>query len=244
MDSDSAEKPRRFRFKQFEVGDDRCSMKVGTDAVLLGAWAKPGNRTCMLDIGTGSGVIALMLAQHSSPEAKIDALEILESDVEQAKENVSRSPWPRKISVISGAVQEFDPGKQYDLIISNPPYFVNSLRPPAVKRAVARHTGSLSFEDLLSAVARLMLPNGVFLTILPTEEGNRFESLAGTFGLHVSRKLAFYSKAHRPQERWLLEFRTGPVKEVEVSQLILYGQGNEWSAAYRSLTADFYSRPA
>src|SRR6266850_1577807 len=145
-----------FTFKQFIVHHDRCAMKVGTDAVLLGAWAGAAGAKTILDIGTGSGIIALMLAQRTPSYARIDAVEIEQSDFLQASENAQNSPWPEKIIVHHTSIQEYQTDSQYDLIICNPPYFINSLLPPSPFRKQARHAALLPNRDLLTAVKRLL----------------------------------------------------------------------------------------
>src|SRR6187551_2766436 len=146
-------------------------MKVGTDAVLLGAWTNVNDVNRILDIGAGSGVIALMLAQRSGNLVHIDAVEIEKEDAMQARENIQRSPWPECISVHEIPIQKFSPEIKYDLIVSNPPYFNNSFQPPDKKRLHTRHTISLDFTELLSSVARLLQPGGRFNVILPFTEG-------------------------------------------------------------------------
>jgi len=136
-----------FQFKKFVIHHDRCALRVGTDAVLLGSWVDVNKAKVILDVGTGSGVIALMLAQRTEDDVQIDAIEIEKEDVSQAKENVLPSPWPKKVSIFEKSFQEFVPPLKYDLIVSNPPYFINSLLPPTVHRARTRHTEHLTFEE-------------------------------------------------------------------------------------------------
>jgi len=231
-----------FRFKQFTVHHDRCTMKVGTDAVLLGAWASIGQQTSILDIGTGTGVIAIMLAQRTVATARIDAVEVEGEDAAQARENVSQSPWPDKVEVFQVPIQQFLPGKLYNVIVSNPPYFVNSQPPPDQRRVHARHTVLLDFDTLIDSVVRLLSPSGIFSTILPYTEGLDFiRRAAGR--LHCTRRCSFRSRAEKPVERLLLEFSRQP-NPTEESELILYSDSNkqEWSDAYKALTQAFYLR--
>jgi len=148
-----------FRFKQFAVRQDRCPMKVGTDGVLLGAWAevRPGDRR-MLDVGTGTGLIALMLAQRSA--AWITAVDIDVECATQAAENFAASPWADRLDAVSVAVQRYDPVEKFDLIVSNPPYYVDSLLSPDEGRNTARHAAGLPFGELAAAVVRLLSPGG------------------------------------------------------------------------------------
>ncbi|MEE0972800.1 MAG: methyltransferase, partial [Paludibacteraceae bacterium] len=154
-----------FRFKQFTVYQDRCAMKVGTDGVLLGVLADVSKATRILDIGTGTGLIALMLAQRQK-DAHVDAIEIDEQAAQQAQENIAQSPFCY-IHVHTTALQAYNSTQPYDLIVSNPPYFVDSLKAPNAARNLARHTDSLSFADLLQGAERLLHNDGCFWVILP-----------------------------------------------------------------------------
>jgi tRNA1Val (adenine37-N6)-methyltransferase len=229
-----------FHFKQFSVAHDRCIHKVGTDGVLLGAWVNVENCTRILDIGTGSGVIALMLAQRTSDNTTIDAIEIEKEDAVQATENVASAPWHKRVTVHHQPVQRFFPAHRYDLIVSNPPYFINSYEPSDERRAQARHTVSLSFEELLATVKRLLEPHGRFAVVLPYQEGLQFIAQAESSSLYCMRKCGFRARKHKAIERWLLEFsfhRTFP----EESEMILYeGKSEDWTEGYKMLTKEFY----
>ncbi|MEO5603406.1 MAG: methyltransferase [Cyclobacteriaceae bacterium] len=233
-----ASKP--FHFKQFTVGQNSATHKVGTDGVLLGAWVQvAGEINNILDIGTGSGLITLMLAQRTAPATRIEGIEIAEQDVLQARENVQHSPWPQKIIIHHIAVQKFFPQKKYDLIVSNPPYFINSWLPPEKKRSQARHTQSLSFESLLASTARLLASQGRLAVILPFVEGSGFIDLADKFQLFLNRKTSFRSRSHKPVERLLLEFSFSQTT-IKESDLVLYSEGETWSEAHHELTREFY----
>jgi len=228
-----------FSFKQFTLQHDRCTMKVGTDAVLLGAWANVSGVRRILDIGTGSGVIALMLAQRTPEDVRIDAVETSESDACQAAENVIQSPWPNKIKVINLAVQEYSPAEKFDLVISNPPFFHRSQEPPDKRRHRARHTAALDHESLLASACRLLSDEGKLNLILPNVEGNSFILHALDHNLFCTRKHSFRTRAEKPIERWLLEFsrRHGA---TETGEVLHYDQGSGWSDQYVALTKDFY----
>jgi len=228
-----------FRFKQFTIHDDQCQMKVGTDGVLLGAWVDTINANTILDIGAGSGLISLMLAQRTPSRTLIDAVEPSAPDAEQARSNAARSPWHHRVKIHQRAVQDFYPSGTYDLIISNPPFFSSSLLPPSGQRAQARHTVGLTHEDLLKSVSRLLAKDGRFAVILPATEGDHFRQTAQTLGLAVMRSLAFYTRPGKKQERWLFEL-SGTRRDVQEETMILYDQGTQWSAEYRTLTRDFY----
>ena len=167
-----------FYFKQFSVKDDRSTMKIGTDAVLLGIAADITNVRNILEIGTGCGIIALILAQRS--EAEIDALEIDEESVIQAKENVSASPWKDRISVIHSSLQDFIPEdhKKYDLIISNPPFFSGTYKSHQSKRNISRHNDRLTFDELLDCSDALLADPGSLWVILPVKESLQFIDIA------------------------------------------------------------------
>ena len=159
-----------FRFKQFTIHQDACAMKVGTDGVLLGVLADVTAATHLLDIGTGTGLVALMLAQRN-PSMSIDAIEIDSKAAKQAAENVAQSPWPQ-IRVHCAALQTYTANQPYNLIVSNPPYFVNSLKAPKAARTTARHTDSLSFNELVEGVDRLLSPAGHWVQEWPDRFGD------------------------------------------------------------------------
>lgn len=233
------ERKTHFRFKKFTVAHARSTMKVGTDAVLLGAWVHVGNAQQMLDIGTGSGTIALMVAQRSVDTANIDAVEIEETDALQAEENFTSSPWRSRIHLHHVAIQQFRPYKYYDVIISNPPYFNNSQKPPDTKRHQARHTITLPYDELIAATLRLLNTDGSFNVILPFTEGLHFIDMAKQQGLFCSRQFSFRTKAQKPIERWLLEFRKTEIT-LETGEIVLYKDNEKWSDEYVNLTSDFY----
>lgn len=229
-----------FHFKQFSVAHDRCTMKVGTDGVLLGAWAVVENAKTILDIGTGSGVIALMLAQRTPPDALIHAVELEQNDAQQAHENVVHSPWPDKVKIFPAAIQQFAGEARYDLIVSNPPYFINSQEPPDKRRLQTRHTVMLSFTELLGAATRLLKPAGSFQVILPYTEGLQFIELASQHGLYCTRQWSFRTRQAKPVERWLLAFARIPVAPIDTGEILLYSYDTVWDDSYTNLTRDFY----
>jgi tRNA1Val (adenine37-N6)-methyltransferase len=229
-----------FRFKQFTIHQDRCAMKVGTDGVLLGAWVNLENVSTILDIGTGSGLIALMLAQRTEM-TRVDAIEIENEAVAQALENVSISPWKSRISIVHTSLQEFvNAGRKYDLVVSNPPYFSNSLRAAEMKRTIARHDQKLSYSELLEGIHRLLLPEGRFGVILPAAALNSVTTLAENAGLFPHRITSVKPVPEKMANRILAEFSYSK-KEPLISEIMIeeYGRHN-YSEEYIALTKDFY----
>ena len=168
-----------------------------------------------------------------------DAVEIEEADALQAEENFKASPWSTKINLHHGPIQNFSAERKYDLIVSNPPYFNNSQRPPDVRRHKARHTVTLSYEELLEATLRLLKDEGKFNVVLPFAEGLQFIDLAKKFQLFCSRKFSFRTRSEKPIERWLFEF--SPRQNIaETGEILLYKKDEEWSDEYVRLTREFY----
>lgn len=230
-----------FHFKQFSIAQDRCSMKVGTDGVLLGAWADVSGTSAILDIGTGTGLIAIMLAQRTE-NALIDAVEINESACRQAIENMSVSPWANRLKAIPEAIQQFakNTSKQYDLIVSNPPFFSGGTFSDVEDRNIVRHTVKLPNGDLLAAVRSLLTENGKFCVILPTLEGLRFQERAQNYRLFCTKTLEIKPKHDKTVERVLLQFEKKP-QTLEKSELVIqFEERNDWTEDYIALTGDFY----
>lgn len=214
-------------------------MKVGTDAVLLGAWVNVKGAKRILDVGTGCGIIALMLAQRTEEDVTIEGIEIEAQSAIQAQENLEETLWCHRVLFHNCSLQHFRSSFKYDLIVSNPPYFNNSQLPPKTHRAKARHTLSLSYQELIYHSIRLLKKDGKLAVVLPYEEGNDFVNLASLSGLICIRQLAFYSRDGKPQERWLFEFSFNPFP-LKKEKLILHGDGESWSSQYKQLTKEFY----
>lgn len=234
-------KQEPFRFKQFTIEQDRCSMKVGTDGVLLGAWAKVEGAEKILDIGTGSGLIAIMLAQRN-PSAQIHGVEIDEPSYEQAGINMKNSPWSDRLESYHTSIQDFAAATDihYDLIVSNPPFFTGGNLSYNQDRNSVRHTVKLSHQDLLSAVRKLLRKGGRFALILPYLEGLRFCELAATYQLYCTNMTEVLPRANRPVERLLLEFSKTKDNPL-VEQLVLQeNEDQERTSAYEALTRPFY----
>lgn len=192
-----------FRFKRFTIRQQRSAMKVGTDGVLLGAWAgvRPTDRR-ILDIGTGTGLIAVMLAQRTEG-AVITGVDI--DDVTEARENGEASPWGDRLHFVQQPIQQFRSTERFDLIVSNPPFYVDALVCPDLGRTTARHTVHLSYGELLDAVVRLLSPGGRFAVVLPTPEDERFRRLAARY-LRLDRLTTVRTTPRRPVKRVLMEF--------------------------------------
>ena len=229
-----------FTFKQFHIDHSRCAMKVGTDGTLLGAWATLPTDGSILDIGTGTGLIAIMAAQRSFG-SKITAIDIDEDCVSQARENVSASPWPDHIEVIHSALQDFSPAQKFDCIISNPPYFIDSQLSPDAARSTARHTATLPFEELVSGVKRLLANDGHFSLILPPPEMERFRS-AARGELFAVRECQVWSTPTSGVRRIMAELKTSPPAELPITEKIIIEENgrHQYSDEYRLLTRDFY----
>lgn len=215
-------------------------MKVGTDGVLIGAWCKVGSAKRILDIGTGSGVIALMLAQRSAADARVDAVEVSEPDARQAALNFQQSPWPQKVRAVRCDIQIFKPDILYDLIVTNPPFFSKSLISPDTRRTETRHDSLLTQADLLGVLRRLLHPRGTFNLILPPVEAQHFLASAQSAGFALTHRTRLLTRPKKPAERILMSFTIKPSGTVAEDTLILYDSGETKSEAYRRLTDDFY----
>ncbi|ABK36818.1 tRNA1(Val) (adenine(37)-N6)-methyltransferase [Aeromonas hydrophila] len=227
-----------FTFKQFHVDHDRCAMKVGTDGILLGAWAPVTNARRVLDIGSGSGLIALMLAQRSPADCRIDAVELDSNAARQARENAAASPWHERVTVIESAIQTYQ-ATPYDLIVSNPPYFVagQSFRDPA--RALARHTGGLDSRDLLAACDRLLAPNGEVALVVPTAMADEILCISADYDLHAVCYTAVITRAGKEANRVLLRLGRG-LNKCEQGEIVIHSADGTYSDRYIQLTSPFY----
>ena len=230
-----------FTFKQFHIDHSRCAMKVGTDGTLIGAWfSTPCANANILDVGTGTGLIAIMAAQRFST-AQIIGIDIDSDWISQAEENVAASPWSDRIEVVNKPLQEFNSSEGFDAIVSNPPYFVDSLLSPDEKRTTARHTNTLSFSDLSSNVVRLLKPCGTFSLILPPPEAEKFLS-AARGRLFLTRQCDVWSTPSSGIKRVMMELQTTPPQALpKFEKLIIEDKGPMgYSDDYRLLTRDFY----
>ena len=230
-----------FKFKQFTIEQGQSAMKVGTDGVLLGAWVKIEDKKQILDVGSGTGLIALMLAQRSS-NAQIDAVEIDKLASEQAKSNFENSKWNNRLEIFNLSLQDFakHSSTKYDYIISNPPYFEHSYAAKTVQRQTARETVSLSFQELIASVQKLLKKEGRFAVILPYTAINDFIILATKVDLYLNYRTNIYPTLESKIKRVLLQF-SFKNKEVEEDSLVIEPTTrHEYSEEYKELTKDFY----
>ena len=243
-----------FTFKQFEIQQDRCAMKVGTDGVLLGAWAEGGQR--ILDIGSGTGLISLMMAQRF-PEAQVWGIDIDPDACMQARENVAASPFADRVGISCCALQNLSEehlvreseelmemkegeGNLFDAIVSNPPFFVNGLKNPDSKRAMARHSDSLPFPVLMKGVRRWLSDEGVFSAIVPADVLESFVSEAYCSGLSLVRQCGVKTVERKQPKRYLVAFskrRAGMMDKCTEIMTDSEGNRSEW---YAKITEEFY----
>jgi tRNA1Val (adenine37-N6)-methyltransferase len=257
-----------FRFKRFEIRQDLCAMKVGTDGVLLGAWTGVDNPKKILDVGTGTGLIAIMLAQRTEdhPETLIHAVEIDTNASRQAKENAEGSPWADRISIFNCDFNLFEldnlhtfkvkaespdivrsnsqnkvsnANLKFDIIVSNPPFFRNSLNAPDKNRNQARHDDSLTWEQLISKSASLLSDKGHFSIIIPAEQENIFTEICWEKGLLLTRRCEIITKPGAKPKRVMLEFSFYR-SETEHTRLEIQSSDNIKSKAFNDLTSGFY----
>ena len=232
-----------FQFQRFTIHQDQCAMKVGTDGVLLGAWAQGGER--VLDIGTGTGVIALMMAQRYA-EAHVVAVDIDEAAVRQARQNADASPFGDRVEVVLSSIQDyatscslsFGEGRcevpaHFDSIVCNPPFFVDSLKAPDQQRSLARHADTLPFAELMRAAYRLLSDDGELSVVIPFDYRRRLDDEAFLCGFFPSRVCAVRTKSTKPVRRYLLAYRKRPCP-------CLHDELTIGDARYQQLTRDFY----
>ncbi len=231
-----------FQFKKFEVEDANCAMKVGTDAVLLGATTDLSRApNTILDIGTGSGIIALIIAQRSSA-TQIDAIEIDETAFEQAVFNFENSPWSDRLYCFHAALNELveDPDLPYDLIVCNPPFFSEDYLSTDPKRNMARFSKALPPQELLQSVAVLLAPNGVFSVIIPYSEQESLIDLARLVNLFPYKITHLKGNPNSPIKRSLLHFSTQKPPQIELDLLVIETERHQYTQKYIELTKDFY----
>lgn len=225
-----------FTFKRFTVNHAKCAMKVGTDGVLLGAWARGGRR--ILDVGTGSGLVALMMAQRFEA-AEVTAIDIESGACLQARENVAVSPFVGRISVVETALQSFQ-GGGYDAIVCNPPFYAGTLASKTAARTMARSAETLPFADLFRHAARLLAEGGVFSVVIPAAFRREFDAEAAFAGLHPLRACNVKTVPHKAASRCLLAYGKRPADAVEEAEECLNNADMTRSEWYSRLTGEFY----
>jgi len=214
-----------FKFKQFDVDQSGCAMKINTDGVLLGALADAGHPQTILDIGTGTGVIALMLAQRFT-NAKIDAVEIDQSAAETGGRNFQNSSFADRLAIYPTGFEEFFnryPDRKYDLIVSNPPFYINSLKSPEAKRELAKHADKLFFEELLSSTSTHLQESGILCMILPVDTAEMVGPLAANYKLNLQKKIFIQSFSESKPHRVVVTFGRQET-----------GTNDEWFVIYKS----------
>ena len=232
----------KFQFKQFSLEQDQCAMKIGTDGVLLGAWAPvEQNPFSVLDIGTGTGIIALMLAQRSNA-TQIDALEIEENAYEQATDNFENSPWNDRLFCFHAGLDEFmeEPEDEYDLIVSNPPFYAEDYKTKDEQRDLARFQDALPFEDLVEAADLLLSENGILAVIIPYIEEERFLKLANEFELYPTKITRVKGTPSSEIKRSLLALSRNKIDVPTIDELVIEIGRHEFTPEYIRLTKDFY----
>jgi tRNA1Val (adenine37-N6)-methyltransferase len=228
-----------FQFKQFHLTQEKSALKAGTDGVLLGAWCRVNNTMSILDVGTGTGLIALMVAQRS--EAQVHAVEINESSSSDAIQNFEKSPWTDRLKLFTSDFNDFSNEHlgQYDLVVCNPPFFNNSLRSANAASSMAKHDVTLTFLQLIRGAKKVLKDRGRLAVIIPTAAFDDFRETARLEGFYLGRKTAVIPKTNRPAKRMLLEFSTTACYPESDELVILIG-GNQYSEDYVALTRDFY----
>lgn len=231
-----------FNFKQFTINQDKAAMKVGTDGVLLGAWIDVEKKHKILDVGTGTGLIALMCAQRNC-NASILGIDVDESAYIQAKENVELSPWKERIEIKHVSFQNFchNNKEKFDLIVSNPPFFRNSQKTPQKSRTVARHADLLPIDDFLSGCSKLLNNTGSFKIIFPFDDYEYFRAKAISYNFFEIKRMVVYPTPNKPPVRIISEWKFQKPNELIIEEIIIEKYGRHlYSEEYIELTKDFY----
>lgn len=236
-----------FQFKQFNIEHERCAMKVGTDSILLGSWAKLEDSNRVLDIGTGSGILAIMLGQKGQPGIEILGIDIDAEAIRQAQHNIDMCPWPDKLRVKHLPLHQLKANNHYDLIISNPPYFEPKTGPLEIsdpqfiqeERRFARHTHSLAHNDLLAQVSGLLQFDGRFYCVLPEHVCDRFVQQASEAGLFCETQLLVKSYSHKNVIRRLFKLRKKQLKPKS-KHLVIHNDDGTYTDVFKNICKDYY----
>lgn len=242
-----------FQFKQFRIEQDRTAMKVGTDGVLLGAWATSrqppptpprgeteGGWGCsILDIGTGTGLLSLIAAQEL-PHAVVTAIDIDADAVGQARQNVSQSPWADRIQVLQTPLQQFTPTGKFDLILSNPPYFIKSQKSPDRQRSLARHADTLPMPTLMKHSASMLTPQGSLAIIVPSDIVAEAERWAAIYGLFLTHRLDIKTVPSKPSRRSIVTFSPSHPESIATSTQCIHNPDGTYTPWFTSLTERLY----
>ncbi|OOF64730.1 tRNA1(Val) (adenine(37)-N6)-methyltransferase [Rodentibacter sp. Ppn85] len=226
-----------FTFKQFHINQQHCAMKVGTDGILLGAWADVNHCKNILDMGSGTGLLALMLAQRTKEDSQIYAVELDPAAAQQAQENITLSPWKARINLIRGDVQHFlsDTKETFDLIVANPPYFEQGVECKNKERELARYTKQ-THSDWLTWAAERLSEKGKISFVLPYEAAKTLEKLTA---LYCVKQTEVITKIGKSPQRMLITFAKQP-QELEHNQIMIYNEKNRYTDEFIALTKDFY----
>ena len=231
-----------FHFKQFSINHHNSTMKVGTDAILLSVWCDVSNARTILDIGTGSGIIALLIASRSM--AIVDAVELDQESVNEAQKNFQNSPYSNRLNIYHVDFDRFavNPSHKYDIIITNPPFFSNDLLPDNPSRKAARHTNKLSHTRICEGVVKILSKDGRFNIVLPSNISNEFVKLAFGYGLHLYRQQLVFPKPSLKPNRINMEFRFDVPLKVISEEIIIRDEDGNHTNQYRKYVADYLMR--
>ncbi|MCR9253780.1 MAG: methyltransferase [bacterium] len=225
-----------FQFKQFRIEQGGSGMKVTTEGCILGSWVNAENASNILDIGAGTGLLSLMIAQRSN--ATIDAVEIDENAAEQTKLNFEKSPWPNRLQLFHNSIQDFKSEKKYDLIVSNPPFFSNHLKNQNQQKNKALHDDLLNQEDLLNSISNLLDDNGNAYILLPEHESRQLETNASKLGFYVIEKLEVYNQPNGRVFRVISKLSNKHLEQT-IKKLVIR-EGNEYSGVFKKLLKEYY----
>jgi tRNA1Val (adenine37-N6)-methyltransferase len=230
-----------FKFKQFAIDDNLCGQKVGTDSIMLGSWSEPQHARYILDIGTGSGLLLLMQKQQALSSTKLVGIDVDPVSIEQAENNITQSGW-ENLQVVCEAIQNYDCQQKFDLIISNPPYFIHNKKlicEHATNRYSARHDNLLDLNQLLFSVNRFLDEQGAFRVIIPFNLYETLRDNASSYGLHAVRECTVQASYDKPVSRVMIEFKH-TCKPLLSSNLVIHDCDGDYSDDYRDLCREFY----